>query len=143
MSSLDRINISVIDTEDNDNTPGPNVLAILHEIDAMLGRLLDSGENGAIDIRSLPLMPGDYDALNVALGDGEVVAEIDGGTGPTVISETGISGVWWVSHYGDKDDLMAEFIEITRIPELLISHPDDIEDSREELRMRLAGESGH
>jgi len=142
MNGLEDISISIVETTSTSGELRANVRAILHEIETLLGKLLESGEGDIIDIRSLPLLPADYEGLEGALGGGEVYAEIDGGNGPTVIVETGMPGVWWVSHYGDSDEIIAEFIEVTRIPELLMSPPEDIDDGLERLRMQLA-DAGH
>ena len=138
--SLEDIQITVV--ENSGGELRANVRAILYEIESLLDKLLESGKGDSIDIHSLPLLPADYEGLEQALGSGEVYAEIEGGNGPTVIVETGIPGVWWVSHYDDGDNVMAEFIEVTRIPELLMSPLEDIDDGLEGLRMQLAGE-GH
>ena len=69
MSGLDDINIAVIDIDDSEGGLRENVRAILQEIATMLEALVESGadavsgETRAIDIRSLPLLPGDYEAL--------------------------------------------------------------------------------
>ncbi|MCG6977014.1 MAG: hydrogenase expression/formation protein [Acidiferrobacterales bacterium] len=143
MSGLDDIHVSVTDIDESDGRLRENVHAILHEIETLLDALLQTGETSAIDIRSLPLLPGDYDALASALGTGEISAEFDGGSGPTVVVETGTSGVWWVTHYNDENEIAAEFIEVTRIPEILMSQDDDIQDSLKGLRERLQNERSH
>jgi len=120
-----------------------NVRAILHEIETLLGRLLETGEASAIDIRSLPLMPGDYGALESALGSGEISAEFHGDSGPTVMTETGIPGIWWVTHFDQDEEVAAEFIEITMVPEILLSQQEDIRDGLEDLRQRLAAVDNH
>jgi hydrogenase-1 operon protein HyaF len=143
MSSLDDISITTIDPDDGNGVLRENVRAILHEIEGMLDTLLQTGETGAIDIRSLPLLPGDYDALESALGMGEVSAEFDGGNGPTIVAETGIPAVWWVSHYNEDEEIAAEFIEVTRVPEILLSQDDDMQDGLEALRTRLRNALRH
>ena len=120
-----------------------NIRAILHEIETMLESLLASNETGAIDIRSLPLLPGDYEALEAALGTGEIVAEFNGGFGSTIVTETETSGVWWIKHYNEEGDIAAEFIETTRIPEILLSQEADIRESLKELNKRLHDKYSH
>ena len=149
MSGLDDINIAVIDIDDSEGGLRENVRAILQEIAAMLEALVESGadavsgETRAIDIRSLPLLPGDYEALEDALGTGEVSAEFDGGYGPTEIFETGISGVWWIKHFNEEGEIGAEFIEIASIPEILLSQEDDIRESLTTLQERLHDQQRH
>lgn len=143
MSSLDDISVTTVDPDDDASVLRENVRAILHEIEGMLDTLLVTGETGAIDIRSLPMLPGDYDALELALGNGEVSAEFDGGNGPTVVSETAVPGVWWVTHYNEGEEIAAEFIEVTRIPELLLSQDEDMRDGLDALRTRLRNALRH
>lgn len=140
MSELN--NITIVDIDEYGGLR-ENVRAILHEIETMLEALLDSNETGAIDIRSLPLLPGDYEALEAALGTGEVIADFDGGYGNTIVTETGTAGVWWTKHYNEEGNISAEFIETTRIPEILLSQEDDIRDSLEELNKRLNDKHSH
>ncbi len=111
--------------------------AILQEILAMLERLLRAGEEGAIDLRSLPMAPRELDDLAAALGQGEVNAVFDGG-GRSRVRETGVHGVWWVEHRDPDDRIIASFIEITTVPAILITDPADIRRSIGGLRRRLA-----
>ena len=115
----------------------------------MLEALVDAGGNPgedairAIDIRSLPLLPGDYEALEATLGTGEISAEFDGGYGPTEIFETGVSGVWWIKHFNEEGEIAAEFIEVVRIPGILLSQEDDMRDSLDALREQLQEQRNH
>jgi hydrogenase-1 operon protein HyaF len=149
MSSLDDIRITVAGLNDEEGGLRDNVRAILQEIAAMLDALIASGtesasgETRAIDIRSLPLLPGDYEALEDALGTGEVSAEFDGGYGPTEIFETAFPGVWWIKHFNEEGDIAAEFIEIARIPEILLSQEDDMRDGLKNLQERLHDQYSH
>lgn len=102
------------------------VLAVLNEIDAHLQLLTDQGSESAIDLRSLPLFPGDYELLRELLGEGEITATLDS-LGPTYIYETRIPGVWWVTHYNDAEEKIAEFIEITRLPALLQTDTESLQ----------------
>ena len=49
------------------------------------------------------------------------------------IFETNYSGIWWIKHYTTDGVLIAEFIEITNVPDILKSHDDDIQQSITEL----------
>lgn len=149
MSGLDDIRVAVIEAEESEGGLRDNVRAILQEIATLLDDLLktaatpESNETRAIDIRSLPLLPGDYEALDDALGTGEITAEFDGGFGPTEIYETAVSGVWWVKHFNEEGDISAEFIEIARIPGILLSQEDDMHDGLQALREQLGTRPGH
>ena len=119
--------------------PG-NVLPILYEISEMLAVLDSSGESNSIDLRRSPLVPFEREALKRYLGNGEVNAEVNS-YGPTRIQETGVSGVWWVTHRNQDSEEVGEFIEVTTCPEMLVTPAGDIPASLSRLRSRLASES--
>ncbi|MGD2119658.1 MAG: hydrogenase expression/formation C-terminal domain-containing protein, partial [Chromatiales bacterium] len=99
--------------------------ALLHELLDALQLLADSGTSNAIDLRSLPLTEADTAQLAELLGKGELSARIDS-IGHSQVQETSYSGIWWISHYGGDGELLAEILEITTVPQLLVSHADDI-----------------
>lgn len=145
MSSLSDIPVRV------ENSPRPpagdpgglggGVLAILQEILTLLERLQAGAEAAAIDLRSMPMVPGDRQRLQEALGEGEVEATVDAG-GVARVWETAIAGVWWIEYRGAADDeVVTEMIEVTAVPELLVSHRDDRAIAAERLRQQLAGEN--
>jgi hydrogenase-1 operon protein HyaF len=131
MNGLNGIGVKVVHVGGNGNAH-----AVLREIESRLQLLLEKGEEGSIDLSGLPLMPEDYDLLEETLGEGEVVAEVHS-LGPTRIHETGIPGVWWVTHYNSDDEVLAEFIEVAWCPEILLTPEDDVKDGLEALRARL------
>lgn len=119
--------------------------AVLREIEQRLEKLVQQGEESSIDLSGLPLSPEDYDLLEETLGEGEVVAEVHS-LGASRIHETGIPGVWWVTHYNDEDEVLAEFIEVAWCPEILLTPEEDAKDGLEALRARLfelGQEGGH
>jgi hydrogenase-1 operon protein HyaF len=126
MSKLEQIPVQIIQGTTS------QVAAILNEIDALLIKLIEQDESSAIDLRSLPLFPGDYEQLKAVLGEGEISVSLDT-LGPSEIIETIIPGVWWCTHYNEADEKIAEFIEITRIPSLLQTDPDELQHSRDKL----------
>ena len=63
MSKLEDIEVRVEQT----NSPS-QVLAILNELQSKLTALAEQGTNDSIDLRSLPLFPGDYEQLKERLG---------------------------------------------------------------------------
>ena len=119
-------------------TIGGGVKAIGFEILTQLERLLSEGESGAIDLRGLPMAPNEYEELLAMLGAGELDLEIDL-NGPSRIRETGYSGVWWIQHKDGEGRVLAEYIEINRIPDFLCAQTDQIEDAARELSDRLKG----
>ncbi len=102
----------------------------------MLERLVASQTPAAIDLRSLPMSPQDRTELKRALGEGEVRATVDA-EGVSIIQETGISGVWWVEHRNRLGELIAEALEVTRVPEILARASDEIAMGTSALREQM------
>ena len=114
-----------------------NVQPLLHEIRHALVKLLDDGGHTVIDLRSLPLAPGEEEQLLDQLGQGEVYARLHA-LGPTEIVETRYPGVWVVVHFNSDNELIGKFIEICDTPELLRSQQEDIRQGLEQLQSQLA-----
>jgi hydrogenase-1 operon protein HyaF len=113
-----------------------NVQPILHEIRHALGKLLQTGETSIIDLRSIPLAPGEEETIIDTLGHGEVRAHLDA-LGPSEIVETRFAGVWLITHYNIENNIIGRFIEITKLPDILKSQPEDIANSLDELEEKL------
>ncbi|MDE2345086.1 MAG: hypothetical protein KGL13_01330 [Gammaproteobacteria bacterium] len=118
-------------------TVGGGLIAILREISEMLERLSRYDDTAAIDLRTLPFSPADYQRLREFLGSGEVeiTLKVDG---TSRVRETGYAGVWWVEHRNPDNELLAELLEITNIPEIIVTSSDEITRSASQLRERLA-----
>ncbi len=119
MSSLDTIPVST-------EVATGNVEPLLHEIRHALRRLATGDDGTTIDLKRLPLAPGEEERIEEALGNGEVRAEVDA-LGPTIIQETSYPGVWLITHKNADDVVVARFIEVTYIPELLRAQQADID----------------
>ncbi|NIP71744.1 MAG: hydrogenase expression/formation protein [Gammaproteobacteria bacterium] len=119
--------------------PSGQVHALLHEIVAHLRHLAATGEAAGIDLCSLPLAPEDRRALACWLGRGEVTATVQA-LGPTAVYETAVPGVWWLTHRNSDEQIVAELIEITRCPELVVTPVQDVEDGVERLTTALGRE---
>ena len=115
----------------------PTGKAILYELETLLGKLVTAGEGGSIDLRRLPLAPGEHDRLKTFLGAGEVSARVDS-LGPTYIQETAYAGVWWVTHHNQSEQIIGEFIEVATIPQMLEVYIEDCDRSLSVLRKTLA-----
>ncbi len=113
-----------------------NAQALLGEIAALLQRLLATGQGGAIDLASLPFSPADREWLAQRLGRGEVEIRLMAG-GLSTFNETACPGVWWVSHHNEAGVRVSELIEVARIPELALAHPDDVKMGLERLNNLL------
>jgi hydrogenase-1 operon protein HyaF len=114
-----------------------NVQPLLHEIRHALVTLLGAGGNTVIDLRSLPLAPGEEQKLLDKLGQGEVHARLQA-LGPSEIVETRYPGVWVVVHFNNDNEVIGKFIEVCDIPDLLRSQPEDIRQGLEQLQTQLA-----
>lgn len=129
MNDLQGIGVKVV-------TATGNAKPLLREIAALLESLANGGPGGSIDLRRLPMLSGDHAVLDQTLGEGEVSAEITA-LGPTRIRETGIHGVWRVIHCNADGEPVAEFIEVARMPAILATPDEDIQDGLERLRDKL------
>ncbi len=138
MTSLPDIPV-MVNYSDDDETGvevTENVRALLTEISSMLSALINDDMIDSIDIHSLPLLPGEHEAIQTILGQGEVKANFDS-LGTTTIYETALAGVWWVTHNNEDGDCIAETIDITTIPAILESQHDDIENACTALQEQL------
>jgi len=138
MTGLSDISV-MVNYSDNDEAGvevTENVRALLTEISSMLSALINDDMIDSIDIHSLPLLPGEHEAIQTILGQGEVKANFDS-LGTTTIYETALAGVWWVTHNNEEGDCIAETIEITTIPAILESQHDDIENACTALQEQL------
>ena len=111
-------------------------LSVLAEVSRMLEALSESGQAGAIDLRSLPLSDVDRAQLEEVLGRGEVRAELEL-AGNSEVWETTYPGVWWIRHRGAGDKIATEEISVCAIPEILMTHPVDIKAAAGRLREEL------
>lgn len=114
-----------------------NALPLLHEVRHALERLLAAGEETIIDLRSIPMGPGDEAHLEAELGTGEVSARLETAIGPSVIMETRFPGVWLITHYNSEDQILSRFIEVTQVPAVLRSQPEDMREGFASLAEQL------
>lgn len=116
-----------------------NVEPLLHEVKHSLHKLIDTGKTNIIDLRSIPLAPGEEDKIIESLGEGEVRALLNA-LGASEIVETKYSGVWLVTHYNEDNEIISRFIEITFMPEILRSQKEDIKQAHKLLSEILESE---
>ncbi len=114
-----------------------NIEPLLHEIGHALERLLAGGPAAAIDLRSVPLAPGEEGRILDFLGKGEVRAELEAG-GTSTVQETRFAGVWVVTHLDPEGEIIGRFIEICFIPDIVRSQLAEMRDSRERLARDVA-----
>ncbi len=113
--------------------------ALMIEVSALLVKLTETGEGGAVDLRSLPMTDADRSELDERLGHGEVHAELSV-AGKSEVWETAYAGVWRVRHLGEGDRLAAEEIVICSVPEILVTHPADLHAAARRLASELSAE---
>ncbi len=121
MSDSDAIKFNI----QNGNDLTYNVKPLLNEIKHALDNLIETGHTTIIDLRSIPLAPGEEDKILNTLGQGEVKAQLNA-LGLSEVIETQYAGVWTVTHYNDEQEIISRFIEVTTMPEILCSQTEDI-----------------
>ena len=114
-----------------------NVMPLLNEIKHALDNLIETGKTTIIDLRSIPLAPGEEKKILDTLGQGEVNAQLHA-LGLSEIIESQYAGVWVITHYNDEDKVISRFIEITTMPEILCSQTEDIMAAYSRLTLSLA-----
>lgn len=141
MSKIHEIPIVIVGNANNKPVPeGPAyavVYALLNEIETKLAELVSHGEESTIDLSLLKGMPHEFDVLRKTLGEGEVSATITN-IGDSVVQETAVPCVWWVTHRDYDGSRKGEFIEIAEVPDLLRSDLLTVQKGLAELRIRTA-----
>ena len=117
-----------------------NVKPLLNEVKHALNNLIKNGESTVIDLRSIPLAPGEEEKILNTLGCGEVHAQLNA-LGPSEIIETQYAGVWIVTHHNDEKEIISRFIEITTMPDILRSQKEDVIAAYNDLATRLEDNS--
>jgi hydrogenase-1 operon protein HyaF len=117
--------------------PTGNLIPLLHELRHALERWLEQGEQHAIDLRSMPLAPGEEDSLLEQLGVGEITARLSA-LGHSDIIETRYPGVWLITHYNEHEKVIGRFLEVCEVPCIVRSQSDDIRAGLARLEDTLA-----
>jgi hydrogenase-1 operon protein HyaF len=138
--SLRDIPITVQGPSEGAGMPAGVVEPLLREIVELLGRLAAGGKGGIVDLGAMPLAPAEIEALRQRLGTGEVRATLEV-SGPTEVTETAYAGVWWVTHRNVDGHLVAEQVEVARVPAILAAHEEDVGRARDRLSSELGRES--
>jgi hydrogenase-1 operon protein HyaF len=118
------------------NEPTLNVRPLLHQVRHALDQLLHNGEPSIIDLRSIPLAPGEEQSIIDTLGQGEVHARLNA-LGLSEIYETQYAGVWLITHYNEEEAIVSRFIEINELPDILKSQHEDISLAAQRLAQEL------
>jgi len=101
-----------------------NAMPVLHEVRHALHSLLEESTPSIIDLGAIPFSPGDERLLDEVLGKGEVHATLIT-MGTSHVQETAIPGVWRVDHFNESGETQSRFIEVTFMPEILKTQPED------------------
>lgn len=117
-----------------------NVAPLLHEVKHALNNLIKNNQTTIIDLRSIPLAPGEEEKILETLGQGEVQARLDA-LGPSDVIESRFPGVWIVSHYNNENEIISRFIEVTTMPDILRSQSEDIIEAYNNLSTTLNNNS--
>jgi hydrogenase-1 operon protein HyaF len=118
------------------DVPTGNVAPLLHEVRHALQQLLEDGRETVIDLRAIPLGPGEEQQIEDALGRGEVQLRLSA-LGPSEIVETRYPGVWMSTHHNPDGAVIGRFIEVCRVPALVYSQPEDMRYGLQALDERL------
>ena len=113
-----------------------NAVAVLREVAGYLTELAEGGGGGIIDLAAMPLSPADKAWLATQLDEGEVTVTLSL-DGPSDVRETGFAGVWWLLHRNPEGVVTGEFIEVCRVPELVMAPLDDIISGSERLNFLM------
>lgn len=116
-----------------------NAQPILHEVRHALALLMCCGQPTCIDLRAIPMGPGDEAELEAFLGSGEISATLNS-QGESTIRETAYPGVWLITHRDETGQIVSRFIEITFVPDILQSQGEDVRAGLQALTARLAGQ---
>jgi hydrogenase-1 operon protein HyaF len=119
---------------------GVELGAILSELATLLEALRLTGQEGAIDLRSLPLGANELDCLRRILGRGEVDIRIDA-NGESRIRETAVRGLWWTEHRDAVGAPLAVLIEVARVPNILLAADEELALGAVRLRAAAAAQS--
>lgn len=137
--SLDAIPVHVV-TAGEGGLSG-NAPPLLRELLTGVRRLLSDAESSSIDLTALPLTPADLDWLRDTLGQGEVRVTLDA-RGESTLVETACPGVWWVTHRNEQGAVIAQFLEVTFVPELVRAQAEDVEIGSEHIELLIAAHQG-
>lgn len=136
MNEFRQIPIEDLPDAEEEFTLSGDLQAVLQLLMDMVISLVETGASNFIDLKSASLAPGDHEKLKLILGEGEVEAIITA-LGPTHVVETLIPGVWWVTHKNSNDEVISEFIEVTSLPEILLTHHEELWHSVDVMEGRL------
>jgi hydrogenase-1 operon protein HyaF len=106
--------------------------ALLVEVAGLLLRLIEEGEEGAVDLLGLPLSPFCVAELERRLGRGEINAVLEA-FGRSEVRETSFPGVWWMQHADESGRVIARLIEVAVVPNILRADVEDLSRGQKRL----------
>ncbi len=132
MSDLDAIPV-VVEGASGADLRTENLRPLLQQVEQALQELVDGGDGTIIDLAAMPFSSRDEEDLRQHLGLGEVSARLDS-FGPTEVQETALPGAWLVEHKDAEGRRLTLHLEITRIPQILVTPEEDIVEGLQLLR---------
>ena len=132
MSELDSIPV-VVDGSAEADFRTQNLRPLLQQIEQALQELVEDDISSVIDLTAMPFSSQDEEDLREHLGRGEVSATLDT-FGPTQVQETALPGVWLVEHKDAENRRLTLHLEVTRIPDILVTPAEDIAEGLQQLR---------
>ena len=133
MSGLDSIPV-VVAGEIEGRLRTENLGPLLRQLEQALEDLLATGESTVVDLGAMPFSRQDEEDLRAQLGHGEVSATLNA-FGPTLIEETALPGVWLIEHRDADDRRLTLQLEVARIPSILVTPEEDIDDGLAALKV--------
>lgn len=126
MNTPDSVPLS-IEASANTDSSYHNSLPLLHEIAHALQRLHLEGTVTTLDLNAIPFGPGDERQMIDFLGRGEVSAKLEA-MGDSHIWESAYPGVWVIEHRNTSGERIAFQIEISRLPSIIETRLEDIDE---------------
>ena len=135
---MNRIDSIPVDVQGTASLTG-NLVPLLHELHHALKTFVETGTTHSIDLNSLPMAPAENERLERLLGSGEIRAQLQA-LGNSDIDETGIPGVWCVTHRNADGAVVARLLEITDCPAILKAQRQDLTDGVQRLEQLIGDE---
>jgi len=127
MSALDSIPV-VVEGDPGGDARTQNLEPLLLQVEQALSDLVERGQATLIDLTAMPFSDQDEHDLRERLGKGEVSATVEA-FGPTMVVETGLSGVWLVEHKDAEGRRLTLHLEVCRVPAILVTPEEDVAEA--------------
>ncbi len=116
-----------------------HIYSLLVEIKHALENFHQQGIKQSIDLLATPLSAFERKRLLGLLGKGEVDINLTS-LGKSEIYETNYNGIWFINHKDEDNQVLTQLIEITQIPDIVLSPIKDIPESTKKLQTLIENE---